>query len=78
MQKKFDDFSMQDALRISKSDAGQKLMTLLQQQNSATMAEAAAQASRGDYTALQETVRQLLQTPGAQQLLNQLKETNNG
>lgn len=72
MQKKSEDFSVQEAMRLAKSPAGQQLLALLQQQNSPALQQAAQQASQGDYTQASQTLQQLLTSEEAKRLLSQL------
>lgn len=77
MQKNSDNFSMQDAMRLAKSDAGQQLMAMLQAQNSDSLKQAMVQASRGDYDKLKQTLGPLLASAEAQKLLAQLGRKSN-
>ena len=49
MQKKSEDFSMQEALRLSKTPAGQQLLAALQQADQSQLQKIAQQAAAGDY-----------------------------
>ena len=73
MQKNSQDFSMQDALRLSKSPAGQQLMSLLRQADSSSLQQALREVSAGNYTSAQQILRTLLDTPEAKALLQQLE-----
>ncbi len=72
MQKKSDNFSMQEAMRLAQSDAGQKLMAMLQAQDSDSLKQAMAQASKGDYDKLKQTLAPMLASAEVQKLLSQL------
>ena len=72
MEKKSQDFSMEDVMRIAKSPAGQQLMALLQQKDSAALAEASAQAKAGNYSQAGQTLSALLSSPEAQRLMKEL------
>jgi hypothetical protein len=72
MQKNSDNFSMQEAMRLAKSDAGQQLMAMLQAQNSDSLKQAMVQASKGDFDKLKQTLAPLLASVEAQKLLSQL------
>ena len=50
MQKYPDNLSMQDALRLAKSEAGQQLFAALRAQNGAAVDKAMEQAAAGDYS----------------------------
>ena len=72
MAKKSQDFSMEDVMRIAKSPAGQQLMALLQQTDSAAVVEATAQAKAGNYSQAGQTLNALLSSPEAQKLRKDL------
>lgn len=78
MQKNSGDFSMQEALRLAKTPAGQQLLALLQKQNGDQLRQAMNQAAAGNYASVQNTLASLLSNPEAQALLRQLQEGNNG
>lgn len=72
MMKNSEDFSMQEAMRLAASPAGQQLFALLQQSRGAELQEAMDQASKGDYSAMKKTMSALLADPKAQELLRQM------
>ena len=72
MQKNSDDFSMQEALRLAKSDAGQQLYAMLRSQNGDAVNKAMEQASAGDYSAARQTLSALLSSPQIKAMLEQL------
>jgi len=72
MEKKSQDFSIKEAQRLANSPAGQQLIKLLQQRDSAGLQKAMDQASSGDYTAAGQTLSTLLSSPEAQKLIQQL------
>lgn len=72
MQKNSDDFSMQEALRLAKSPAGQQLLALLQQSDPAVLSKAAEQASAGDYSQISQTLAPILESEDVKKLLKQL------
>ena len=72
MEKKPQDFSMDDVMRIAKSPAGQQLMALLQQKDSAALAKASEQAKSGNYSRAGQTLSSLLSSPEAQKLMKEL------
>ena len=72
MEKKSQDFSMEDVKRIAKSPAGQQLMALLQQKDSDAVAQATAQAKAGNYAQAGQTLSALLSSPEAQRLMKEL------
>lgn len=72
MQKNSDNLSIQDALRLAKSEAGQQLFATLQQRNSDTMDRAMAQAAAGDYSQVKDTLSSLLSSPEIRAMLEQM------
>lgn len=78
MQKKSDDFSIQEALRLAHSDTGQQLLALLQKQNGDSLRHAMDQAAAGNYDQVKQTMNALLASPEAQALLEQLRRNDNG
>lgn len=73
MEQKFDDFSMQEAMRVAKSPAGQRLIALLQQSNAPQLRQAMDQASAGNYDQAQKSLSGLLASPEVQALLKQIR-----
>ena len=72
MQKKSQDFSMEDALRLAKSPAGQQLIAMLQKQDRQAMEQAAAAASAGNYQQAAEALKGFLASSETKELLNAL------
>ena len=72
MQKNSQNFSMQEAMRLANSDAGQKLLALLKQSDSNQLQQAMAQASAGNYENVQQVLRSLLENSEVQTLLKEL------
>ena len=72
MPKKLEDFSMEDIMRLAQSPAGQQLIAMLQQKDSAQLQQAVTQAQTGDYHQASQTLRALLSSGEAQKLLRQL------
>ena len=72
MQKNSQNFSMQEAMRLANSDAGQKLLALLKQSDSNQLQQAMAQASAGNYENAQQALRSLLENSEVQTLLKEL------
>lgn len=66
-------FSMEEAQRLAQTDAGQKLLTLIQAQNSPQLQTAIRQASNGDYAQLKQALGSLMASAEAQALLKQLE-----
>ncbi len=72
MQEKNQNFSMEEIMKLAKSPAGQQLMAMLKQQDSAKLEQAAAQAKTGDYSQASQTLSAMLSSPEAQKLLKEL------
>ena len=73
MQKNSQNFSMQDALRLARSDAGQQLFSLLKESDGKALQQAAALAATGDYRQAGNALSKLLEDPQIQALLKQLE-----
>lgn len=78
MQKNFDNFSMQEALRLAKTPAGQQLLALLRQQDSAQLRQAMTQAASGNYESVQQSLAEILSSAETKALLQQLRGDHNG
>ena len=72
MQKNSQNFSMQEALRLANSDAGQRLLALLKDSDSRSVAQASQMAAQGDYAGAGKALQDILNTPQVQALLRQL------
>ncbi len=72
MQKKSQDFSMEEVMRLAKSPAGQQLIAMLKQKDNAKLEQAVAQAKGGDYSHASQTLSAMLSSPEAQRLLKEL------
>ena len=78
MEKNFQDFSMQEALRLAQTPAGQRLLAVLQQQYGEQLRQVIDQAAAGHYEEVQRKMTDLLSNPEAQSLLNQMRGSQNG
>ena len=72
MQKNSNNFSMQEAMRLANSPAGQQLLKMLQQTDPAAMKSAMEQASSGDYSKISETLAPFLESEEVKKLLKQM------
>jgi len=72
MQKNSQDFSMQEALRLAKTPAGQQLLAMLQQADPQALQKAMQQATSGNYREASKSLNTLLSTPEAQSLMKEL------
>ena len=66
------DFSIQDAMRLASSAAGQQLIALLQQKGGDGFRQAMASAAGGDYAQAKSALESLMTDPQAQKLLKEL------
>jgi hypothetical protein len=74
MQKNSQNFSMQDALRLAKSDAGQRLLAILKQSDGQQLEKARDSAATGDYSSAMQALSSLLEREDVRKLLKQLEE----
>ncbi len=72
MEKKFQDFSAEEVMRLAKSPAGQQLIALLKQKDNTGLEQAVTQAKSGNYMQAGQTLSALLSSPEAQRLLKEL------
>ena len=72
MEKKSQDFSKEDVLRMASSPAGQQLIAMLRQGDSATLEQAVAQAKAGNLSKASQTLSAMLSSPEAQRLMKDL------
>lgn len=72
MQKKNQDFSMEDVMRLAKSPAGQQLMQMLQKGDSAAVEQAISAAKAGNYAKASQALSAMLSSPEAQKLMEEL------
>lgn len=76
MQQKPDKSTMQEALRLANSPAGQKLFALLKQNSSDAVNKAGQQAAKGDFDQAKNTLSQILQSEEIQKLLKEMGQGN--
>ena len=72
MQKKSQNFDLQEAMRLANSPAGKQLMEMLQKTDQSKVAQATDRANAGDYAAALDTLKGLLDSQDVQKLLKQL------
>ncbi len=70
----FQDFSIQQAMKLAQSDAGKQLFALLQQTQGQKLQNAMDQAAAGDYTNAKETIQSMMASREAQELMKKLRE----
>ena len=73
MQKKYEDFSVEEAAKVARSPAGQQLLAMLRSADQAQLQKAADLASAGDYKAASLLLEQTLSSPEAQALLKDFR-----
>ena len=71
MQKKSEDFSVEQVKTLLKSPAGKELMALLQKSNGSAIQQAVDAAKAGNYSAASDSVRKIL-TPEMEALIRQM------
>ena len=76
MEKKSQDFSVQEAQRLAKTPEGQALIRLLQEKDSAALEKAMADASAGNFKDAGKALSSLLTSPEIRQLIRQLGGNN--
>ena len=76
MQKNSQNFSMQEALRLANSDAGQRLLALLRQSNDPGLRQALSEAAGGDYAKAKDSLAALMASPQIRQLLKELEDSH--
>ncbi len=74
MEKKSQDFSMKEAMRLANSPAGKQLAQLLQQADQQVLDNAIRQAQQGNYENAAQQLRDLMTSPQAQALLKELEK----
>lgn len=72
MQEKNQNFSMEEVMRLAKSPAGQQLLAMLKQKDSAALDQAANLAKTGNYAQAGKALSAMLSTPEAQKLMKEL------
>ena len=76
MQQNDRNFSMEDAMRLANTPAGQQLIALLRSNNNPALNQAMEQAKKGDYTQAKEVLAPLLASQEVRNLLQQLGGKN--
>ena len=72
MQKKSQDFSMEEIRQLAESPVGQQLLAMLQGSQDSNMQRAAEKAAQGDYADAMALVQKLWSDPKARALMKQL------
>ncbi len=72
MQKNSQNFSMQEALRLANSDAGQRLLAILKQSDSHQLQQAMDQVNAGNFESAQKALSSLMASQEVKDLLKEL------
>ena len=72
MEKKSQDFSMEDAMRLARSPAAKQLMDALRAKDPGSVDRAMDHAASGDVAQVRRDLEALLQDPSLRALLKQL------
>lgn len=67
--------SIQQAMKLAKTETGQQLIRLLQQTGGDTLRLVMEKAAAGDYNQAKTLINSLMQNPEAQKLLKQMGES---
>ena len=78
MEKKSQDFSIQEAKRLAKTPEGQELLRRLQEKDNAALQKAMQDASSGNLKEAGKALSSLLSSPDIQQLIRQLGGKHGG
>jgi len=78
MQKKSEDFSVQEAMRLANTPAGQQLLAMLRQENSDQMAKIMDMAKAGDMTGAGNALKTMLTDRQVQALLKKMEDQSHG
>lgn len=76
MQQKPDKDTLQEALRLANSPAGQKLFALLKSAGGDAVDKAGKHAAAGDFNQAKVTLSQILQSEDVQKLLKEMGQKN--
>ncbi len=71
-----DSFSMEDAMRLASSPAGQQLIALLKSAGGSSVEQARQAAAKGDYETAKTNLSKLLQSEDVQRLLKEMEKGN--
>lgn len=74
MQENSQNFSMQEALRLAQSDAGQQLLAHLRAADPQALSKAMAYIAAGDYQKAMAVLKPVMGDPKAKDALNRLGE----
>ena len=78
MKKNSGEFSIEDAMRIANSPAGQQLFALLKRTDTVKLNNAMDQAAAGNYDQVKDTISSLMENEDVKALLAQLGGKTDG
>lgn len=78
MQKNCEDFSMQDALRMAESPAGQQLLAMLRSGDAGQLQQVIDLAKAGDLAKASASLQSMLSSQQAKELLKQMEGNSHG
>lgn len=73
-----ENISMEKAMKMAQSDAGQRLFQAMQAQDGPSLNQAMADAQNGDYEKVRQRLSAMLESPEVRALLRQLQGEENG
>ncbi len=73
-----ENISMEKAMKMAQSDAGQRLFQAMQAQDGPSLNQAMADAQNGDYEKVRQRLSAMLELPEVRALLRQLQGEENG
>ena len=76
MDKQPDSNTMQEAMRLAKSPAGQKLLALLNNAGGDSISKAREQAAKGNFSQAKDALSGILASPEVQKLLAEMRKQN--
>ena len=78
MQKKSEDFSVQEAMRLAKTPAGQQLLAILKQEKGDKLQAIIRLAQEGNMQAAGNALQDVLSSSNAQNLIKEMEENKHG
>lgn len=78
MQKKSEDFSVQEAMRLAKTPAGQQLLAMLRQENGDQLSQIMGMAQSGDMAGASNALKSILSDRDVQALLQKMEDQSHG
>jgi len=73
-----ENISMEKAMRLAQSNAGQQLFQAMQTQDGVSLNQAMADAKNGDYEKVRQRLSAMLESPQIRELIGRLQEEEHG